>query len=350
RFPTPKWHEKDGGRYIGTGHMVITRDPDTGEVNLGTYRVMLHDAKTVGIHISPGKHGQLHIQNYHARGQPCPIVLSLGQHPLMFLLSTMTVPEGDEYAYIGAIRGKPVEVIEEEITGLPVPADSEILLAGWCPPGKRRAEGPFGEFTGYYAGGVLQAPIIEVERVYFRNNPIMLGSPPGKPPNDTEYPHGIISNVMFENELKRNGISDVKGVCTHEIIGAMFVAISIKQRYAGQARQAGLLAASLPVRGIMAGRYIIVVDDDIDVTNLKEVLWALCTRSDPAKSIEILHNLRSTPLDPMIRKPASLYVQSKAIIDACRPFDWRNEFPEAITISPEMTKTVRQKWSSILDL
>ncbi|MFC1962992.1 UbiD family decarboxylase, partial [Chloroflexota bacterium] len=221
RFPTPKWHEEDGGRYIGTGHLVITRDPDTGEVNLGTYRVMLHDAKTVGISIAPGKHGQLHIQKYHERGQPCPIAISLGQHPLLFWLSAFGVPEGEEYAYIGAIRGKPVEVIEEEITGLPIPADSEIVLVGWCPPGKTHLEGPFGEFTGYYASGERQNPIIEVERVYFRNHPIMLGSPPGRPPNDTDYYFSLLANVMSENELKRCGIPEVKGVWNHSIVGAM---------------------------------------------------------------------------------------------------------------------------------
>jgi 4-hydroxy-3-polyprenylbenzoate decarboxylase len=155
---------------------------------------------------------------------------------------------------------------------------------------------------------------------------------------------------MFENELRRSGIPEVKGVWTHDIIGSMFLTVSIKQRYAGHARQAGLLAASLPVRGIMAGRYIIIVDEDIDVTNLKDVLWALCTRSNPEKDIEILHQMRSTPLDPMIRKPTRLYTQSKAIIDACRPFDWRNEFPEPITFSPEIVDNVRQKWSAALDL
>jgi UbiD family decarboxylase len=350
RFPTPKWHEEDGGRYIGTGHLVITKDPDTSEVNLGTYRVMLHDAKTVGVSIAPGKHGQLHIQKYHERGQPCPIAISLGQHPLLFWLSAFGVPEGEEYAHIGAIRGKPVQVIEEEITGLPIPADSEIVLVGWCPPGKTRLEGPFGEFTGYYASGERQNPIIEVERVYFRHNPIILGSPPGRPPNDTDYCYSLLANVMSEIELRRCGIPEVKGVWNHTIVGAMFLTVSIKQRYAGHARQVGLMVASLPVRGSMAGRYIIVVDEDIDVTNLKDVLWALCTRSNPEKDIEILHGMRSTPLDPMIRKPAQLYTQSKAVIDACRPFDWRNEFPRPIKFSPEITDSIRQKWASSLDL
>ncbi|MBM2832823.1 MAG: UbiD family decarboxylase, partial [Dehalococcoidia bacterium] len=156
-FPVPLWHENDGGRYIGTGDAFITKDPDTGAVNLGAYRVMVCDRKTLTFHIQPTHHGMVHTAKYHARGQAAPMAISLGHHPLFLGISSRRVPEGTEYQYIGAIRGEPVEVIEEEVTGLPIPADSEIVVVGWCPPGKTRMEGPFGEGTGYYGSAEERA-------------------------------------------------------------------------------------------------------------------------------------------------------------------------------------------------
>ncbi|MFC1962877.1 UbiD family decarboxylase, partial [Chloroflexota bacterium] len=304
-FPVPKWNEKDGGRYIGTGDAVITRDMDTGELNIGTYRVMVQDERTAGLHISPGKHGRLHLEKYHSRGLPCPILVSIGHHPLFFAIASNSWPAGTEYQYIGAIRGEPVEVIEEEVTGLPMPADSELVIAGWCPPGKTRPEGPFGEYTGYYASGERPGLIIEVERIYHRNNPIILGSPPGRSPSDTTYFHSPLGSMLIERELKKFGIPDVMGVWTHAICAQYFVTVSIKQRFAGHAKQAALIASEAATKGGLGGRYVIVVDEDIDVTDLRHVLWALCTRSDPEKDINIISRVRSTPLDPIIRRPVS---------------------------------------------
>jgi 4-hydroxy-3-polyprenylbenzoate decarboxylase len=93
-FPTPRWHDADGGRYIGTGSMDITRDPETGVVNLGTYRVMVHNEKQVGFYISPGKHGRIHREKWFARGEPCPVAVVVGQDPLLFLASCTEVPFG----------------------------------------------------------------------------------------------------------------------------------------------------------------------------------------------------------------------------------------------------------------
>ncbi len=348
RFPVPKWHEKDGGRYIGTGCAVITRDPDSGAVNLGTYRVMAHDGKTVDLQIKPGGHGWVHRQKYHARGEPCPMAVSVGHHPLIFQAACAPLPEGAEYQYIGAIRGEPVEVVEEEITGLPIPADSEIVIAGYCPPGKTRMEGPFGEFTGYYAGEQKEEPIIEVERVYYRNDPIILGSPPGRPPSDFSYNQNLWYSALLQRRLENIGLPDVKAVWFNEAVGAFLLTVSIKQRYAGHAKQAGLLASQLAGVGVTIVRYVIVVDEDIDVTDIRDVLWALCTRSDPDKDIDIIRGLPSTRLDPMTRKPATAFFASRAIIDACKPYEWINEFPEVIDFSPEIVGRVQEKWGTVL--
>jgi UbiD family decarboxylase len=345
-FPSPKWRKKDGGRYIGTGHVLITQDPDTGEINLGTYRVMVHDEKTLGFHIAPSHHGRLHMEKYHERGQACPIVLSIGHHPLAFFVGCGNFTHGTEYQYWGAMRGEPVDVIEEGVTGLPMPADSEIVISGWCPPDKTRKEGPFGEFTGYYASGVRENPVMEVERVYYRNDPIILGSPPNRPPHNGSYYTNLLNSSMVESNLRKLGVPEVQGVWTHEICAHWFLVVSIKQRYAGHARQAAVMASEL----VGGGRYVIVVDEDIDFSDLRHVIWAITTRADPGVDMDVLHRGRSTPLDPLIRKPARAFFANRLIIDASKPYEWKNEFPETVTLEPEMVKKVKEKWGKYLEL
>ncbi len=132
KFPSPQWHPLDGGRYLGTGVVDVLKDPDSDWVNLGTYRVMVHDAKRVGVYISPGKHGRQFRDVYFKRKEPCPILVVCGVDPLLFIASTLEVPQGvSEYDWAGGIRGEPYEVITEPVTGLPMPASAEIVLAGF---------------------------------------------------------------------------------------------------------------------------------------------------------------------------------------------------------------------------
>lgn len=127
KFPAPRWHELDGGRYIGTGCLVISQDPDEGWVNLGTYRMMLQDKEFISLYISPGKHGRIHRDKHFGAKKPFPVAVSLGQDPLLFLCSSIELPYGMcEYDYAGAIRGEPIPVISGPVTGLPIPADAEI--------------------------------------------------------------------------------------------------------------------------------------------------------------------------------------------------------------------------------
>ena len=145
KFPTPKWHEHDGGRYIGTGSIDITRDPDEGWVNWGTYRVIIHDKDTVGFYISPGKHGRIQREKYSSTGRPCKVAMSFGHDPLIFLGGSIEVPYGvPEYEFIGGIREEPLELIEGEYTGLPIPANAEIVVEGEQDiPGAAPGRGPF---------------------------------------------------------------------------------------------------------------------------------------------------------------------------------------------------------------
>ncbi|MDH5536858.1 MAG: UbiD family decarboxylase [Betaproteobacteria bacterium] len=349
-FPSPMWHEKDGGRYIGTGCSVVTKDFDSDWVNVGTYRVMIHDRNFVGLDMVPGKHGAIQYDKYMKAGKPFPVVIVCGADPLGYLISGIEVPFGMcEYNYIGAILGEPVAVVKGEVTGLPFPAASEIVLEGWAHPGDERVEGPFGEFHGYYPGKAATAPAVEIARVYYRNDPIMVGSPPAKPPNDYSYSKAVMRSALLFDALAAAGVPDVQAVWAHEIGGArMFNVVAIKQRYAGHAKQAGHILNQCGVGAYMS-RYSVVVDEDIDPSNLQEVMWAVATRTDPEIDIDIIKRGMGSKNDPMsIAYPYKAPFSSKAVIDACRPFDFLQEFPEVAEASKELQDETRKKWKDLL--
>ena len=349
-FPSPLWHEKDGGRYIGTGCSVVTRDLDSDWVNVGTYRVQAHDRNHVGLDMVPGKHGAIQYDKHMKAGKPFPVVIVCGADPLGYLISGIEVPFGMcEYNYIGAILGEPVAVVKGEVTGLPFPAAAEIVLEGWCHPGDVRAEGPFGEFHGYYPGKAHEAPVVTVERIYYRNAPILVGSPPAKPPNDYSYSKAVMRSALLFDALEAAGVPDVQAVWAHEIGGArMFNVVAIRQRYAGHAKQAGHILNQCGVGAYMS-RYSVVVDEDIDPSNLQEVMWAVATRTDPISDIDIIQRGMGSKNDPMfVAYRYAAPFSSKAIIDACRPFDHLHEFPDVAEASRELQDKVRAKWRDLL--
>jgi UbiD family decarboxylase len=349
-FPAPLWHEGDGGRYIGTGCMVVTRDYDSDWINVGTYRVMIHDRNHVGLDMIPGKHGAIQYRKHMQAQKPFPVCIVLGADPLGYLVSGIEVPFGMcEYDYIGAILDEPVAVVQGSLTGLPFPAASEIVLEGWAEPGDERIEGPFGEFHGYYPGKAATAPAVRIERIYHRNAPILIGSPPAKPPNDYSYSKAVMRSALLFDALAAAGVPDVAAVWAHEIGGArMFNVVAIKQRYAGHARQAGHILNQCGVGAYMS-RYSVVVDEDIDPSNLQEVMWAVATRTDPAIDIDIIQRGMGSKNDPMsIAYPYAAPLSSKAVIDACRPYDFLNAFPAVAEASKALQEKVRAKWKDLL--
>ncbi len=352
KFPVPRWHAHDGGRYIGTGSFNVTRDPEENWINAGTYRVMIHDRNSVGFYISPGKHGRIHRDKYQARNEPMPVVIVPGGDPLTFLMTCSEIPYGIcEFDVVGGLRGKPMKVVRGKVTGLPIPATAEIALEGFVLPGKTRKEGPFGEWTGYYASDVREEPVLDVKAIYHRNNPIILGCPPQCPPEEQARYRAVTRSALIRKYLQQAGIPDVTAVWAHEVGGSrMLLGVSIKQRYPGHAKQAGHVAAMCHA-GAYAGKYVVVVDDDIDVSNLEELMWALLTRSDPATSIDIITNAWSTPLDPRIpreEKERGNNTNSRAIIDACRPFHWRDKFPLVNKLSPAEYRKAMEKFGHLL--
>ena len=149
KFPTPLWHELDGGPYLGTGCGVITKDPETGRINVGTYRVMIQEKNKVSVKMNMGKHGRLAFERSRAAGRPLPVAITLGQGPSVFLSAQMPLPpDTNEYEFAGFLQGSPVPVVRGAVTSLPIPANAEVVLEGEMPPLKDEEmprEGPFGE-------------------------------------------------------------------------------------------------------------------------------------------------------------------------------------------------------------
>jgi 4-hydroxy-3-polyprenylbenzoate decarboxylase len=167
-----------------------------------------------------------------------------------------------------------------------------------------------------------------------------------RPPSDFSFSKCVMKAGMIWDEVERAGLSGVAGVWVHEFGGArMFNVIAIKQAYPGHARQAGLLAAGCQSASYL-GRFVVVVDDDVDPTDLFDVMWAMCTRCDPVNDIEFVRRAWSGPLDPLLDKSSS--TNSRAIIDACRPFERLKDFPMVARASPELREKVKEKFADLL--
>lgn len=344
RLPWPKWHQRDGGPYI-CATSVVTRDPETGYINVGSYRFMLVNKNTIVAHIGSGHHGDVIRKKYWAKGKPCPVAISLGQEPALLVAAGTNMNWGvSEYGFAGWMRGAAVEVTRGVATDLPVPATAEVVLEGEMVPPEEgtETEGPFGEFSGYYGGGARPAPATVIKGMLFRNNPIILGAPPFLGSS-----RGTLSSrgILVWNELEALGIPNIMGV---NYSWGMAI-ISIKQAYPGHAMRAahGAMGGTAGYHG----RFVILVDEDIDPFNLDDVLWAIATRCDPETSLDICRRIWSYKIDPRLpkhKKDVGDYTGAVAIIDACRPYHWIDGFPHTTKISEELLKKTQAKWGKIL--
>jgi 4-hydroxy-3-polyprenylbenzoate decarboxylase len=353
-FPSPIWHEKDGGRYIGTGTYSITRDPQENWLNAGAYRAQVFDKTTVGILMAAGHHGAIHCEKYFSKGEPMPVAMVVGGDPLAFFYGGLEAPYGTfEFDMIGGLRGRPEKMVRGKITGLPIPAAAEIVLEGYVYPDRKIVEGPFGEWTGHYAGGAKPCTVLDIKAIYHRHDPILLGVPPmGAGPDEMARYRAVMRSATIKQNMANAGVPEVQQVWCHEVGGArMFHGVSIKQRYPGHALQAATIAAQCG-GSAYASKYIIVTDEDVDVTNLENLIWAMLTRTDPKESIQFLEGSWDSPADPRLppdkRKQGDMS-HSVALINACRPYHWRDEFPPANTPSPELAQKAKQKFGWLLD-
>ncbi|MPZ75150.1 MAG: UbiD family decarboxylase [Deltaproteobacteria bacterium] len=346
KFPTPRWHTGDGGRYIGTQDMVIVRDPEQSWVNMGCYRGMIQGRDRVSFWINPQKHGRIIAQKYWRAGKAAPVAVVFGCEPVTWMTASMSPPFGiSEYELAGAYRGAPVDVVELPLTGLPVPAEAELVIEGEIPPESEETaiEGPFGEWPGYYTHQGPEA-VVRIKRIYYRDNPIIAGAPPLRPigwSNFTNYVH------LWEH-LERSGITDVTGVWGFN--NGLLTVVALRQRYAGHAKQALITAAGFR-HGDMK-TYYVTVDEDIDPTHLDEVLWAMCTRVDPATAVDVIRDAWTADLDPRVspaKREAGDLTVGRMLINACRPFSWRDQFAKTNVFSAEERNKVQTKWRDLLE-
>jgi UbiD family decarboxylase len=347
RFPAPTWHRHDGGPYIGSGSLVIMRDPDSGWINSSIYRIQVHGPNKVTVQFDHGgRHGAIIAKKYWDRGESCPVAVVHGEDPALFIAGFEYLPDGgSEYEFAGSIKGAPIEVCDGPQTSLPVPAHAEIIFEGRLLPSSQETlpEGPFGEFTGYYAADARPGPVMEVTAIHHRNDPILLGSPPMKPPR---FHFGLpFRAATIWSNLEAGGVTDVVGAWQH--VSQLMTVVALKQRYDGHAKRAAMVAAA---HSYMA-RIIVVVDDDVDPSNLADVMWAVTTRCEPAEGIDIIRNAWSSALDPRISpedKAKGVTSHSKAIINACRPFPWIDKFPTPSALTADEARAIEDKWKKSL--
>lgn len=349
KFPAPKMWPLDGGKYIGSADAVITRDPTNDRVNLGTFRQMIQGPKQVGFYSSPGKDATLDRERWWALGKPAPVAAAYGLDPLLILCASTSFPKDlSEYEFAGGINGAPIEIFTSDITGLPLPAHAEIVVEGFAYPDKFAAEGPFGEFTGYYGRPGGSTPYIDIKAIRYRNSPVITSALMADGlSNECGLMWGMAKASKVWSDLDSMGVPGVKGVWSPpEAAGWGMTVVSIEQRYAGHAAQVGALAAQC-MGGAYFTKYIVVVDDDVDPTQLSEVVWAMVTRSRPAQSIDILRETWSTYLDPSQNPPEIRPWGSKCIINACKEFKYIKTFSPRSLLKKEVYESVCARWKAL---
>jgi len=349
RFPAPQWRSADGGRYIGTGTLCITRDPESGSINAGTARVMIHDAKHVFYRVSAGKDSRRHFEAARRAGKSMPIAISCGHEPSLMMVGGLNIPYGTcEYDVWGGLAGETLETVGTPIHGLPVPSHSELVLEGEVLTDRTAAEGPFGEWSGYMSREARQEPLIRIDGIYHRNDPIILGIGTARPPSELMSFWSVFRSAQLWDQLEKAGIGPLHGVWCHPAAGTrLFIVVALEQRHPGHARQALMAAASLPA-GAYMGRYLVAVDADIDPTNIDDVLWAMGTRSDPARDTDMIKGAWGGPLDPALGSDSG-GLNSRLLIDACRPYGASPNQYRVAGYSAEEKARAQMLWSRLVE-
>ena len=344
-FPAPRHWPLDGGRYVGTADAVITRDPEAGWFNVGTYRMMVQDKRHVGLYLSPGKDARLHIERCWSRNEPCELAAIWGPDPTTFIVSAQTFPKTvSELDFIGGILGRPVELVKGEAGSIPYPARAEIVIEGVVYPDAQKLEGPFGEFTGYYGRPEDLAYLVEVNAIHYRTEPILTNTLT----SESGMLYAIARSARIWNDLDRLGVPGIRGVYCHPAAACAFgmTIVSLEQQYAGHAPEVLALAAQCP-GGAYFSKWIIAVDHDVDPSDIDQVLWAMATRCHPVEDIDILRNTWSTWLDPTQNPPEDRPYGSKALVNACMEHRHLRSFSKRTKIARHVYDRVLARWRDL---
>jgi 4-hydroxy-3-polyprenylbenzoate decarboxylase len=366
-LPVPQWNRADGGRYIMTYGGVVTKDPDSGVMNVGIYRGMVGGKNLIPILMWRAQHIGHHVTAWQQKGhKEMPIAVAIGWEDSLGFVAGSPVPKGlCEYDVIGAVRGAPVDLVQCETVDLQVPATAEIVIEGYLglDPESYVMEGPFAEVTGYIAGDRSPKPAIRVTCITHRNKPIFRGTIEGSMPGCFSE-NGTCSSIMRAatawNVLDRAGVPGITDVWCPPVQAGVNIVVQIKQSYRGQAKQvANALWGSSA--GHVRYKHVTVVDDDIDIHDYAAVDWAIAYRVNAGEDdIVIMPATFGLGLDPSTRKRdrnTSLYGTGKwnrVLIDATMNLDYDPDpdfggarFPPMVWPTPEDMAGVKARWSEL---
>lgn len=344
KLPVPVWSVgQDPGPYH-TSPFVISRDPETGVQNVGTYRVQEKSARRLGIMINPPRNMNHHIRKNDAASKPTDVAIVFGTDPTIGLAAVTPFPYGvDELAVAGGVRGEPVEVVRGKTVDLLVPATAEIVIEGHIPPGGREQEGPFGEYAGYMGTGGNH-PFIEVNCITTRRKPIYQAFMSQMPPSESSCIKQIGRESMIFRHLRDNLSLPVKDVHLPESGGATgLLLISLAKQNHSQPLKAMWGAWSLHD---VFGKLTVVVDDDIDIRDSWQVEWAMSFRMQPASDVRVYRDTDALTLDPSqadYRVPNESPLRrhsSKVGIDATR----KHGYPPLAVPPTEHLDRVAEQW------
>lgn len=306
----------DSAKFITIGNMVC-RDPDTGILNVGVYRHEVKGKKELGAMLLPYHHAGVIARRYAEQGKEMEVALFLGHHPAIVLASMHRGSQDvDEFEVMGGLLGEPLRVAPCETVDLPVPADAEIVIEGVIDPRTMITDGPFGEFADHY-GGVRDVYLIRIKAITMRKDAIYHDLDSAHPEHNIAHVLGLESAIY---DSVRRVVPTVKAVnCPASGKAIFHLYVSIKKTLGGQGKLAGLAALSVPSYPV---KTCIVVDEDVDVFDEKNVLWALATRMVPGRDITIIENCAGNALDPAAYDETRLKIgsmQDYMIIDATKP-------------------------------
>ena len=336
-LPILKCWPHDGGRFI-TLPNVHTRDPESGERNLGMYRMQIYDNRTTGMHWQVHKVGARHGRVYYERGERMPVAVCLGGDPAYTFAATAPLPDGlDEILFAGFIRKKSVELLKCKTIDLEVPADVDFVLEGYVQPGELRAEGPFGDHTGFYTA-IEDYPVFHLTAITHRRDAVYPATIVGIPPMEDYYIGGASVRV-FLPVFKMNFPEMVDMALPAEGVFHNLVFVSIRKQYPYQAFK--IMHGLWGMGQMMFSKYIVVVDEDCDVHNTSEVLFRLCANTDPERDSTVIRN----PSDSLDHAPSKQNIGSHMGFDATRKLPGEGHhrpWPELVKMSDEAQRLVDQ--------
>ncbi|EEZ80379.1 MAG: 3-polyprenyl-4-hydroxybenzoate decarboxylase, partial [uncultured Candidatus Thioglobus sp.] len=345
KLPIQTCWPKDAAPLITWG-LTITKGPLKKRQNLGIYRQQLIGKNKLIMRWLSHRGGALDFKDWQEKNpdKPFPIAVALGADPATTLAAVTPIPDSlSEYAFAGLLRGKKTKVCSCIGNDLQVPENAEIILEGVLHPGEMADEGPFGDHTGYY-NEVESFPVFTVERITHRKNPIYHSTYTGKPIDEPAV-LGVALNEVFVPLLQQQFPEITDFYLPPEACSYRMAIVSMKKQYPGHAKRVMMGVWSF-LRQFMYTKFVIVVDDDIDVKNWKEVIWAISTRVDPTRDTTLIDN---TPIDYLDFASPVSGLGSKMGIDATNklPGETDREWGESITMDQSVIDKIDSIWDEL---